>query len=286
MKSFKIDVSAPSELYGAMQLKRFTVILIALLGMALSLASCAGGERSGVRTEQTLHVAAAASLRFALPDIIARFQEEHPPWLVQATYGSSGTLYAQILNHAPFDLFLSADLHYPQQLIEQGMAGPDALFSYAAGHVVLWVRKDAPMDLRALGMDALLHPAASKVAMANPRLAPYGRAAEEALRSFGLYDQVAPRLVLGETIAQTAQFVESGAASIGLIALSLALAPPMRDQGVYWEIPTDRYTPIEQGGLRMNRTLHPEAARAFQTFLQGPEAKAILSTHGLQVPTP
>lgn len=260
--------------------------MILLLGMALGFIGCTGDERPLAQTEHTLHIAAASSLRFALPEIIARFQEAHPPWLVQATYGSSGTLYTQLLNHAPFDLFLSADLHYPQQLIEQDMADADALFSYAAGHIVLWIRKDTPIDLLALGMDALLHPAASKIAMANPRLAPYGRAAEEALRSYDLYDQVAPRLVLGETIAQTAQYVESGAASIGLIALSMALARPMRDQGVYWEIPTDHYTPIVQGGIRMKRILHAEAARAFQTFLLGAEAKAILRAHGLQAPTP
>ncbi len=176
-------------------------------------------------------VAAAADLKFALDEIVQGFQKEHPDAKVSITYGSSGNLFSQIDNGAPFDLFLSADIDFPKKLIERKKAAADSLFPYAVGQVVIWVPKNSPIDVQKLGMRALLDPSVHKIAIANPEHAPYGRAAVAAMKKLGVYDQVADKLVLGENIAQTAQFVESRAADIGLIALSLAVSPKMKSAG-------------------------------------------------------
>src|SRR5439155_21360664 len=134
-----------------------------------------------------------------------------------------------------FDLFFSADMEYPRRLIEQGLALPESAFLYGIGHLVVWVPRDSSLDVERLGLQALLDPSVRKIALANPKHAPYGRAAEAALKPAGLYDKVQARLVYGENVAQTAQFVETGSADVGLIALSLALAPALRGQGRYGE---------------------------------------------------
>src|SRR5262249_40754304 len=178
-----------------------------------------------------VRVAAAADLKFALDEAAAEFRSKNPGIAVTVTYGSSGTLYAQLTQEAPFDLFLSADIDYPRKLIEQRKAVKESEFLYAVGHLVVWVPNGSKLDVDALGIRAVADPAVRKVAVANPRTAPYGRAAESALKTLGVYDRVKDRLVFGENIAQTAQFVEFGAADVGLIALSLALAPSMKDKG-------------------------------------------------------
>src|SRR4029077_6100604 len=132
---------------------------------------------------------------------------------------------------APFDIFFSADIDYPRKLIDAGLADADSEFLYAEGRSVGWVPNSSPLDLETLGIRAVADPSVRKVAIANPQHAPYGRAAEAALKTLGAYDAVKDRLVFGENIAQAAQFVESGAADVGLIALSLALSPAMKDKG-------------------------------------------------------
>src|SRR5262249_16706677 len=145
--------------------------------------------------------------------------------------------------------FFSADMEYPRRLIEQGLAPRESAFVYAVGHLVVWVPRDSPLDIEKLGMQALLDPSVRKIAIANPRHAPYGRAAEAALKTAGLYDKLRERLVFGDNVAQTAQFVQTGSADAGLIALSLALAPTLRTSGHYWKIPMDLYPRMEQGGI-------------------------------------
>src|SRR5581483_4673842 len=193
-------------------------------------------------------VAAAADLQFALADVVTAFERLRPDIAVNVTYGSSGHFLAQLSQGAPFDLFLSADVSYPRQLVEQGRAVPDSTFVYAVGRLVVWVPNDSPLDVNALGIRAMLDPGVRKVAIANPKHAPYGRAAEAALKHAAVYDRVKGRLVYGENIAQAAQFVETGAADVGIIALSLALSPTMRDRGRYWPVPADAYPRLEQGG--------------------------------------
>ena len=200
-------------------------------------------------TIRELAVAAAADLKFALNDIVAEFEKENPHVHVNATFGSSGNLFAQLSNRAPFDLFLSADVGYPRKLIEAGHAGEETLFSYAIGQIVVWVPKDSPLDVGTLGIDVLKEPSVKKIAIANPKHAPYGRAAEAAMKDLGVYDQISDRLVLGENVAQAVQFVETGAADVGIVSHSLLMAPELRDKGRYWIVPQSAYPPIEQGGV-------------------------------------
>lgn len=230
-----------------------------------------------------LAIAAAADLQFALVEVKAAFAKAHPGVEVAITYGSSGNFYAQLLNKAPFDLFLSADLTYPKKLVEAGVADGATEFLYSRGHLVLWVPKASPIPVEQLGMKALLHPAAKKVAIANPRVAPYGRAAEAALAKLGMLEALQPRLVFGENIAQTAQFVQTGAADIGILALSLAKAPVMAAAGRFWALPEDAHPPLDQGGVILNHARNRADALAFRAFLQSPPAVEILRRYGFVV---
>jgi molybdate transport system substrate-binding protein len=230
-----------------------------------------------------VRVAAAADLKFALEDLVAEFRRGHPGIRVEVTPGSSGKLFSQLNNQAPFDLFLSAEVEYPHRLIADGLAVKDSEFVYAVGHLVVWAPRTSALDVQKLGVKALLDPAARKVAIANPRFAPYGRAAEAALKSLAVYEAVRDRLVLDENIQQAAQFVHTGAADVGLLALSLVVAPPLRDEGRYAEVPADAYPRIEQGGVILPWAQDREAAEALRAFLIGPEGKAILGRYGFFV---
>lgn len=247
--------------------------------LALLAATCLGLPARAAAPRQ-VSVAAAADLQFALADVKAAFAKAHPGIDVTLAYGSSGNFYAQIVNGAPYDLFLSADESYPQKLVQAGLADGASAFRYSRGRLVLWVPKGSPLALEKLGIKALLDPAAKRVAIANPRHAPYGRAAEAALTKLGLLDAVKPRLVYGENISQTAQFVQSGAADIGILALSLAQAPVLAQAGRSFELPLDAYPPLEQGAVLLNRARQNEAARAFADFLKGPEGRAVLARYG------
>lgn len=238
----------------------------------------------GVAGERALRVAAAASLRYALEEVVAAFREAHRDVNVEVTYGASGNFYAQILNRAPLDLFLSADVEYPRQVMEQGLALPDSFFVYATGRLVLWVRRESPLEVEKAGMEVLRHPAVRHIAVANPRLAPYGRAAVEALRRAGLQGVVADRLVYGENVNQAAQFVESGAADVGILPLSMVVAPPMRGAGRFWVVPAELHPPIEHGGVILKWVREGEAAWAFRAFLLGERGQAILERHGFGRP--
>jgi molybdate transport system substrate-binding protein len=236
------------------------------------------------RSDRLVVVAAAADLKFALDEILEAFRGRHPDIQVRVTYGSSGNIFAQLSNRAPFDIYFSADVDYPRQLVEQGLAATDTEFLYAVGRIVVWAPRRAMVDLEGLGIQALLVPSVRTVAIANPQHAPYGRAAVAAMKTLGVYEQVQDRLVYGENIAQTAQFIHTGAADIGIIALALALAPVLRDEGRYWEIPLDAYPRMEQGGVILPWAQDLEAAQALRTFVLGPEGKAILRAYGFFLP--
>ncbi|MBS1859369.1 MAG: molybdate ABC transporter substrate-binding protein [Acidobacteria bacterium] len=227
------------------------------------LAGCGGARR-----QAPISIAAAADLNFALDEIAA-----HYPGQLRVSYGSSGNFFTAISNGAPFDVFLSADVEYARRLARR----PADVFTYAAGRLVVWVPAASPLDPAA----ALASPAVRHLAIANPQHAPYGRAAEAALRHMGLWDALQPKLVLGENIVQTFQFAETGAADAGIVALSLAMAPAARGKGRYWEIPRDAYPPIEQGGL----VLHDSpAARAFRDYLLTASGRRILKQYGFAPP--
>jgi molybdate transport system substrate-binding protein len=231
---------------------------------------------------QTLRVAAAADLQYVLTDLSAQYEKQTGAKL-SISYGSSGNFFAQIQNGAPFDLFLSADINYPKKLIAAGLAVSDSLQIYAAGRLALWLPPDSPLDPAAAGLKTLLDPRIQKIAIANPEHAPYGRAAVAALQNAGLYDQLKPKLVFGENISQAAQFVQSGSAQAGLIALSLALSPAMQS-GKRWDIPADSYPPFEQAVVLLKSSPNKQPAASFLAFLKSAQARDIFERYGFRVP--
>jgi molybdate transport system substrate-binding protein len=231
---------------------------------------------------QEITVAAAADLQFAMFDLGARFQKDSGI-NVKLLYGSSGNFAQQIQNGAPFDMFFSANLDYPKQLQAAGLTEPDSFYGYAKGKLVLWVPNESKLDLSS-GLKVLLNPAVKKIAIANPQHAPYGQAAQAALQHENVYDKVKDKLVLGENISQTASFVTSGAADVGLVALSLALSPNMKDHGRYLEIPSDDYSPIDQACVILRSSKNKDAARKFLAFIKTPMARQILRDYGFEVP--
>jgi molybdate transport system substrate-binding protein len=232
---------------------------------------------------QEITVAAAADMSAALPELVDAYTKKTGQ-TVKLSFGASGDLTNQIENGAPFDIFFSADEQYPQRLIKDGLASKDSLYRYAVGRLVLWIPADSPLVLPELGINALLDPSIKKIAIANPATAPYGRAAEATLRHYGIYDKVASRLVVGESIRQAAQFVESGNAQAGLIALSHALAPALKDRGRYWKVPLDAYPTLNQAAVVLTRSKQPDAARKFLDFLRSPEATSLLTSYGFSLP--
>ena len=253
---------------------------ITLVFCGLLPAAASGAEQ---RTGE-IQVAAAADLQFALDAIAHEFQRLNPEIRVQISYGSSGNFYSQILNQAPFDIYFSADLSYPRKLAEEGLAIAGSDFVYAVGRLALWVPKSSALDVKHLGMAALRLDTVQHIAIANPKHAPYGKAAEAAIRSMGFYDAVQSKLVFGENVAQAFQFVQSGASEIGIIALSLALAPGVRDQGEYWEVPVGKYPRLEQGGIIVKWAKNPGGARELRAFVLGAQGRAILKNFGYLLP--
>ncbi len=231
----------------------------------------------------TLTIAAASDLRFALQELAARYEQQSGS-KVSVTYGSSGNFHAQIGNGAPFDLFFSADIDYPRQLEAAGLAESGTLYEYAVGRLVLWVPADSPVDVAKRGWDALLDPAVRKIAIANPRHAPYGRAAVAALKSAGIYERVESKLVYGENISQAAQFVQSGNAQAALLAFSLAVSPPLASAGKYWEVPAAAHPPIVQGAMVLKSSPRKALAKAFLEFVKSAEGRTILRRCGFTVP--
>jgi molybdate transport system substrate-binding protein len=203
---------------------------------------------------------------------------------VRLTLGSSGNFFAQIQQGAPFDLFFSADISYPKKLDEAGLVVPGSLYPYAIGRMVLWAGKDSHLDV-SKGLDILRESTIRKIAIANPKHAPYGRGAVAAMEYFKVYDLVKDKLILGENISQAALFIESGACDIGIIALSLAMAPVMKSKGTYWEIPAEAHPPLEQGAVIMKQSKSPEAARQFVEFIKGPNGQEIMKRYGFIVPS-
>ena len=227
-------------------------------------------------------VAAAADLTFVFKEVAARFEKE-TGIAVQLSFGSSGNFFAEIQNGAPYDIFFSADVRYPQQLERAGLIKPGTLTPYARGKIVLWAPKSSSLDLNR-GLGVLVDPGVHKIAIANPEHAPYGRAAVSALQHDSLYDKVRDKLVLGENISQTAEFVLSGSAEAGIVALSLALSPTMKDQGKYFEIPESSYPPVNQAAVILKSSQNKEAASQLLEFMRRPEIAALMRSYGFVPP--
>jgi len=235
-----------------------------------------------------LAVAAASDLQSVLPALASRFEHETSR-RVTLTFGSSGNFFSQIQNGAPFDLFFSADVDYPRRLEAAGLTEPGTLQPYAVGRLVLYASTasnlDPGLDLRR-GLAVLTDARVRRIAIANPEHAPYGRAAVAALTHERLYDQVRAKLVLGENISQAAQFVQSGNAQAGLLALSLALAPALRASGTYVDVPAAFYPTIEQAAVVLKASSRKDAARQFLAFLGRPEIVQMLNDAGFLPPRP
>lgn len=232
---------------------------------------------------ETALVAAASSMKFAIDELVLEFHQRRPEIQINVSFGSSGNFHSQIINGAPYDIFFSADSEYPRRLKEAGLAMPGGGL-YAFGKIVLWVGTGPDVNLREEKMKTLLNPAVKKIAVANPRHAPYGKAAVESLKHFAVYERVKDRLVFGENVSQAAQFAASGAAQAGIIALSLALNRKMKDSGTYWEIPPDAYRPLAQEFLVLKNGKNPRAAKTFAEFVIGTKGQDILKRHGFRVP--
>lgn len=230
-----------------------------------------------------LSIAAAANLVYVLDALNAAFRGKNQSVSINVALGASGSLVAQIRHGAPYDVFLSADRTYPQSLIDSGDADAKSLMTFAHGELVLWTNKP---DLKLSTLDAVLRdPAVKKIAIANPQTAPYGRAAKQVLEHLGAWTTVQPRIVFGENIAQTAQFVETGNADIGFVALSLLMAPQMKSRGSQLRVSADWYDPLAQAAVLTRRGVNNDAARQYLAFLASDEARAILQKFGYSAPS-
>jgi molybdate transport system substrate-binding protein len=221
------------------------------------------------------NVAVAANFTEPARAIAARFREKtgHEAVLI---FGASGAFFTQITHDAPFDVFLSADDERPRLAVEQGFAVPDSRFTYAIGKLVLWSRVLDVTD----GKAALSAGKFSKLAIANPKSAPYGAAAVETMKALSMFDALRSKLVQGNSISQAFQFVDTRNAELGFVALAQLHGVAV---GTQWLVPENLHTPIRQDAVLLKRGANDEASKAFLTFLKGPEARAIIESFGYAV---
>jgi molybdate transport system substrate-binding protein len=232
-----------------------------------------------VPAQQTLRLAAAADLQPLLPPILTAFHHQ-TGITVLPSYKSSAVLATQIINGAPFDLFMAADMSFPQRVIDAGKATEAHPIAYARGTLVLWTSNGSAIGTLSLG--ALTSPAVRTIAIANAQHAPYGRAAEDALQHLGLFPAARPKLVIAENIAQAAQYADSGNAQVGFISLTSALTPRLRADGHYIVVPQAAYAPIIQGAVVVRDSANAAAAKQFLAFLLSPEIRKMLAARGLE----
>lgn len=232
---------------------------------------------------QEIRVAAAADLNYAMTDMAGRFEQKTGN-KVALSIGASGNFYSEIQSGAPFDVFFSADADYPKKLAAAGKIDSASLRTYAIGRLVLWVPNSSKLDPQKMKMDLLLDATVKKVAIANPEHAPYGQAAMAALDHYIIQGLVKDKLVMGENVSQAAQFVESGNAQAGLIPLSLADSPTMKDKGKYWELPQHSYPEIQQDAGIVSSSKQKQAAKAFLDYVTSPEGAAVLEQYGFRLP--
>src|SRR5229473_1323627 len=255
-------------------MNRRSLTVLAIFGIALICQLCAAQE---------ITVAAAADLQSAMQDVAGRFERETGK-KVKVIFGSSGNFFQQIQNGAPLDMLFSANLDYPKKLEAAGLIENGSYYQYAKGKIVVWVPNDSKINLNS-GLRAVIDPNVKKIAIANPLHAPYGQAAVSAMQKEGIYDKAKDKFVLGENISQTASFVLSGSADIGVVALSLALSPNMKDKGRYTEIPSGEYQPIEQACVVLKSSRQKETAKAFLNFIKTPAVTELFRTYGFAVPS-
>ncbi|HYG66310.1 MAG TPA: molybdate ABC transporter substrate-binding protein [Anaeromyxobacteraceae bacterium] len=247
------------------------------LALAISLLASPAGAAPG--PSRTLRVAAAANVKSAVDELARAFERGEPGVAVRVTAGASGALVAQLRSGAPFDVFLSADREYPRTVVAAGLAGREEV--YAIGKLALWAPPGG-LDV-GRGLGALRDPAVRKVAIANPAVAPYGRAAEAALRSAGVLEAIRGKLVLGASASQAAHFAASGAADAALVPLSLTFEPELA-RGRAAVVPPESYPRLEQSAVILRRAADPELAQRFFAFVTGEKGRAILAKYGYALP--
>lgn len=225
-------------------------------------------------------IAAASDLKFAMDEIVSSFKQANPDDQIDVAYGSSGNFNTQIQQGAPFDLFFSADIGFPRELVRNGLAASEVK-PYALGRIVLW---SASMDATKMTLTNLTDPSIARIAIANPKHAPYGKRAEEALRASGLWEAIEPKLVYGENIVQTTQFVQTGNAQIGIIALSLAGNPELAQKGGYWLIPDNLHEPLEQGFIITKRAENNALAKRFADYMLSSPVRLVMTKYGFVLP--
>lgn len=225
-------------------------------------------------------IAVAADLKFAMDEIVVNFKKRQPGDEVQVVYGSSGKFHTQIQQGAPYDLFFSADIAFPRELADRGFAASEPR-AYAVGRVVLWSNS---IDATKMTLASLADEKITRIAIANPKHAPYGKRAEEALRSSGLWEKLQPKLVFGENIAQAAQYVQSRNAQVGIVALSLALNPEMSKKGGYYLIPDTLHNPLVQGYVITKKGAKKPLAKQFADFVGTKQSAAVLTRYGFVLP--
>ncbi len=250
-----------------------------LRALALILIAAPGVIASAQKPTPTLRIAAAADLQPLLPTLLTQFQQQTGIH-AEASYQSSATLATQIIDGAPFDLFLAADLSFPQRVIDAGRSEESQPIPYARGTLVLWTRNDS--GLGTLSLETLREPVIKTIALANPEHAPYGRAAQAALQHTGLYDNLRPKLVIAENIAQAAQYADSGNAQAGFLSLTSALTPRLRASGHFVRVPDEDYPPILQGAVVIRNSAAASSAHRFLDFLAQPATRQILAAEGLE----
>lgn len=254
------------------------------VGSWVAVAALAAASWRTAGAAEPLRIAAAADLQPVLPSVLADFTKQ-TGIVADASYHSSATLEQQIENGASFDLFMAADTSFPQKVIAAGLAEQAQPVVYARGTLVLWTRNDSPLLAKPgsqLTMAALSDPALKTLAVANPEHAPYGRAAKAALTSLGLLGMLTPKLVTAENIAQTAQFVSTGNAELGLISLTSALT--LQSQGQYVVVPMTAYPPILQGAITLKHSAELPEAHKLLDYLATPAVRQALAARGLASP--
>lgn len=230
--------------------------------------------------ERPLTIAAAANLKDVMQALVADFRKTRADARVNVVLGSSGKFAQQIAHGAPYDLFFSADLEYPQRLVTERLT-TSGVRTYARGQLALW---SATHDARRLTLTELADPTIRRIAIANPKLAPYGARAQQALERAGVWDQVRGKLVFGENVSQAAQFADSGGADVAMIPLSLALSPVIRQRGAHVVIPESQSAPLDQGFVILKRAAGNPLATAFADYVMSAPARAIFAAHGYLAP--
>jgi molybdate transport system substrate-binding protein len=213
-----------------------------------------------------------------MEELIQEYKNQDPLLKITPVFGSSGSFVSQIEQGARFDLFFSADSFYPKKLSQSPRVGGET-FEYAVGHLVLWIPSDSELSIES-GLSLLTSPNVKKVALANPAHAPYGKAAEAALKNAKIYDLVSKKLVLGENVSQATQFVQTHAADVGIIAQSLALSPTLKNKGRFLPVPQILYPKIVQSGIILKSSPHPKEAQSFQNWILGNQGQKIFARWG------